>query len=80
MNHPEMSLRLLGADQIQGLDEYLSAAGLPAQDFLQHDRMFYFFSPWRNGIGSIEGDGQARLIRSLGVGPAKEYPGSVPCC
>lgn len=81
MNHPEMSLRLLGADQIQGLDGYLSAAGLPTPDLLQHDRMFYSFHRGETELGyGASKDGQARLIRSLVVDPGKEDPGSVPCC
>lgn len=77
MKQPEISLRLLGADQIQGLAEYLSAAGLPTQDLLQPDRMFYSFHRGETelGYGGIEGSGPARLIRSLVVVPGHRKSG-----
>ncbi|WP_405045974.1 arsenic resistance N-acetyltransferase ArsN2 [Pseudomonas sp. BP01] len=77
MNQPEISLRLLGPDQIQGLAEHLAAAGLPTQDLLQPDRMFYSFHRGETelGYGGIEGSGQARLIRSMVVVPGQRKSG-----
>lgn len=77
MNHPDISVRLLGADQIKELAAHLSTAGLPTQDLLQPDRMFYCFhrGETKLGYGGIEGSGRARLLRSLVVVPTQRKSG-----
>ncbi|MGY3016876.1 N-acetylglutamate synthase-like GNAT family acetyltransferase [Pseudomonas sp. TE6283] len=77
MNQSDISVRLLGTDQIQGLAAHLTAAGLPTQDLLQPDRMFYSFHRGETelGYGGIEGSGRTRLIRSLVVVPAQRKSG-----
>ncbi|WP_413697936.1 arsenic resistance N-acetyltransferase ArsN2 [Pseudomonas asiatica] len=77
MNQSDISVRLLGTDQIQGLAAHLTAAGLPTQDLLQPGRMFYSFHRGETelGYGGIEGSGRTRLIRSLVVVPAQRKSG-----
>ncbi|EOG3619028.1 GNAT family N-acetyltransferase [Pseudomonas fulva] len=77
MNQSDISVRLLGTDQILGLAAHLTAAGLPIQDLLQPGRMFYSFHRGETelGYGGIEGSGRTRLIRSLVVVPAQRKSG-----
>ncbi|MFW9268443.1 arsenic resistance N-acetyltransferase ArsN2 [Pseudomonas sp. NR3] len=78
MNPPDISVRLLDADLIQGMAAHLSAAGLPTQDLLQPDRIFYSFHRGEAelGFGGIEGNGGARLLRSLIVVPNQRKSGA----
>lgn len=78
MRKSDISVRLLGVDQIDDLAIQLNAAGLPTQDLLQPNRMFYSFHRGDTtlGYGGIEGNGRDRLLRSLVVVPAQRRAGA----
>ncbi len=78
MNKSDISVRLLDVDQIDGLAIQLNSAGLPTQDLLQSNRMFYSFHHGDTtlGYGGIEGNGPDRLLRSLVIVPAQRQVGA----